>query len=79
VGLVAGAPCSEPRYRCPIVIVQADDFNQSGIRTVLAVALTTNLRLAEAPGNFLLPRQETVWGASLPPCSVGWRRAFVWS
>lgn len=46
-------------HRRPLVIVQADVFNQSGIRTALAVALTTNLHLAEAPGNVRLPRRET--------------------
>ncbi|MBW8876670.1 MAG: type II toxin-antitoxin system PemK/MazF family toxin [Acidobacteria bacterium] len=45
---------SEPGYRRPIVIVQSDDFNRSEIRTVLAVILTTNLRLSEVPGNVLL-------------------------
>lgn len=50
---------SEPGYRRPLVIVQADSFNQSRIQTVLGVALTTNLRLAEAPGNFLLTSRQT--------------------
>ena len=42
---------SEPGYRRPVLVVQVDEFNRSGIRTVIAVALTTNMRLAEAPGN----------------------------
>lgn len=50
---------SEPGYRRPLIIVQADSFNQSRIQTVLGVALTTNLRLAEAPGNFLLTSRQT--------------------
>lgn len=50
---------SEPGYRRPVVIVQADSFNQSGIRTVIGVALTTNLRLADAPGNVLLASRRT--------------------
>jgi mRNA interferase MazF len=50
---------SEPGYRRPIVIVQSDDFNRSEIRTVLAVILTTNLRLAEVPGNVLLTSRQT--------------------
>lgn len=50
---------SEPGYRRPLVIVQADSFNRSGIRTVLGVALTTNLRLADAPGNVLLTSDQT--------------------
>ncbi len=42
---------SMPGYRRPVVIVQANDFNQSSIRTVLAAIVTSNLRLAHAPGN----------------------------
>ena len=45
---------SEPGYRRPVVIIQADEFNVSRIDTVVVVAITTNLRLAEAPGNVLL-------------------------
>ena len=50
---------SEPGYRRPLLIVQADSFNQSRIQTVLGVSLTTNLRLAEAPGNLLLTSRQT--------------------
>lgn len=35
--------------------MQADAFNRSRIRTLLAVILTSNLRLLDAPGNVLLP------------------------
>lgn len=41
--------------RRPVVVLQADEFNASRINTVLAVALTSNLRLAAAPGNVLIP------------------------
>ncbi|MBD0319820.1 MAG: type II toxin-antitoxin system PemK/MazF family toxin, partial [Gemmatimonadetes bacterium] len=34
---------SEPGYRRPLLIVQADAFNRSRIDTVLAVVLTGNL------------------------------------
>jgi mRNA interferase MazF len=57
---------SEPGYRRPIVIVQSDAFNRSRLRTVIAVALMTNLRLVEAPGNVLLPAKAT----GLPKDSV---------
>ena len=50
---------SEPGYRCPVIIVQADDFNRSSIRTVIAAAFTSNLRLADAPGNVLLKKRES--------------------
>ncbi len=50
---------SEPGYRRPVVVVQADSFNQSRLRTVVTVALMSNLRLAEAPGNVLLSSRQT--------------------
>ena len=39
----------------PVVVVQNDAFNRSQISTVICVAVTTNMRVAEAPGNVLLP------------------------
>ena len=42
---------SEPGHRRPVLIVQSDDFNRSGISTAVAVGLTTNMSLAQAPGN----------------------------
>ena len=57
---------SEPGYRRPVLIVQSDAFNRSRLRTVIAVALMTNVRLVEAPGNVLLPAKAT----GLPKDSV---------
>ena len=57
---------SEPGYKRPLLIVQSDDFNRSQIRTVIAVVITSNLRLAAAPGNVLLPRKSS----GLPKISV---------
>ncbi len=57
---------SEPGYRRPVLIIQSDDFNRSRIQTVVAVVLTTNLRLAAAPGNVLVTADDT----SLPKDSV---------
>lgn len=57
---------SEPGYRRPVLIVQSDDFNRSRIRTVIAVVLTTNPRLAEAPGNVPVTKEDT----ALPRDSV---------
>jgi mRNA interferase MazF len=57
---------SEPGYSRPVLVVQADDFNRSRINTVIAVVITSNIRLAEAPGNVLLPRKAT----GLPKQSV---------
>lgn len=45
---------SEPGYRRPVVVIQADSFNRSRIQTVIVAVITTNLELAEAPGNVLL-------------------------
>ena len=50
---------SEPGYRRPVLIIQSDDFNRSRIQTVLALAITSNLKLAEAPGNVPLARRGT--------------------
>ena len=50
---------SEPGFRRPVLIVQSDAFNRSRLRTVLAVVLTSNTRLLDAPGNVLLPAAET--------------------
>lgn len=46
---------SEPGFRRPLLIIQADAFNRSRIQTVIAAVLTTNLRLVDAPGNVLVP------------------------
>ncbi len=50
---------SEPGFRRPIIVVQADEFNASRIRTVLVVVITSNLRLANAPGNVRLAKVKT--------------------
>ena len=47
---------SEPGYRRPAVILQSNTFNQTRIRTVICVVLTSNLDLLEAPGNILIER-----------------------
>jgi len=46
---------SEPGFRRPVLIVQSDAFNRSRLRTVVAVVLTSNVRLVDAPGNVLIP------------------------
>jgi len=45
---------SEPGYRRPVLVVQADSFNLSRIQTAIVAVITTNMDLAEAPGNVLL-------------------------
>ncbi len=57
---------SEPGYRRPLIVMQIDEFNRSRINTVVVVVLTTNLLLADAPGNVLLKAVQT----GLPKDSV---------
>lgn len=50
---------SEPGCRRPVVIVQSNAFNNSNISTVLVAAISSNIRLSEAPGNAYLKRRES--------------------
>lgn len=50
---------SEPGFRRPVLVIQADSFNRSRLPTVLVVVLSSNLRLLDAPGNLLLPLKTT--------------------
>jgi mRNA interferase MazF len=43
----------------PVVVVQGDSFNASRIATAVVVPLTSNQRLAAAPGNVSLPKAAT--------------------
>lgn len=42
---------SEPGYRRPVLVVSADSFNLSDLNTVIGVAISSNVDLAESPGN----------------------------
>jgi mRNA interferase MazF len=57
---------SGPGLRRPVAIVQGDSFNASRIATTVVVPLTSNLRLAAAPGNVTLSAART----GLPKDSV---------
>ncbi len=57
---------SAPGFRRPVLIVQGDSFNASRIATAVVVPLTSNQRLAAAPGNVSLPAATT----GLPKDSV---------
>jgi mRNA interferase MazF len=50
---------SGPGYRRPVVVVQSNPFNQSRISTVTVAGITSNLALAEAPGNVRVGRAES--------------------
>lgn len=57
---------SEPGYRRPVLVVSSDAFNRSRINTIVVVTISSNLELAQAPGNVLLSSDET----GLPKDSV---------
>jgi len=63
---LGSAKGSEPAYPRPVLVVQGDSFNRSRIRTVVCVALTSNIRLKAAPGNVFLGTRST----GLPKDSV---------
>ncbi len=50
---------SGPGFRRPLVITQSNDFNRSRINTIIAIVVTSNLKLARAPGNILLSAKST--------------------
>jgi len=50
---------TEPGYKRPLLIVQSDDFNRSRIHTIIAVVITSNFRLSDAPGNVYLPPKSS--------------------
>jgi len=50
---------SGPGKRRPVLVVSADSFNLSRIGTVVAVAISSNLELAAAPGNVAVPSSRS--------------------
>lgn len=48
---------SAPGFRRPVLVVQSNDFNESAIRTSICAAITSNMRLANAPGNVRVTRR----------------------
>jgi mRNA interferase MazF len=46
---------SAPALRRPVLVVSADQYNRSTLRTVVIVVLTSTLRLATLPGNVTVP------------------------
>jgi mRNA interferase MazF len=57
---------SGPGFRRPVLVVQSDAFNNSRIATVVVAVITSNLALAEAPGNVRLAKSDS----GLPKASV---------
>jgi len=47
---------SRPAKRRPVLIIQSDSYNRSGINTVICAVITSNTELASLPGNLLLEK-----------------------
>lgn len=50
---------SGPGQRRPVLVVQSNAFNQSRIGTVVVAVVTSNLSLADAPGNVQIGQAES--------------------
>ena len=46
-------------FRRPVVVLQSNPFNQSRIATVIVAIVTSNLALADAPGNVRVGKAES--------------------
>lgn len=57
---------SGPGLKRPVFIIQSNEFNQSLINTIIVAVITSNVRLANAPGNVLL----SIKNSKLPKESV---------
>jgi mRNA interferase MazF len=55
---------SGPGFRRPVLVIQSNPFNESRIATAIVAVITSNLGLADAPGNVRLGRTES--GLSRP-------------
>jgi len=56
----------EPKGRRPALVIQADSFNNSKINTVIVLAITSNLKYENLPGNVRLVKRE----GGMPRASV---------
>jgi mRNA interferase MazF len=50
---------SGPGKRRPVVVVQADSYNDSRVSTVIVVVVTSNLALAMAPANVRVSKSDS--------------------
>jgi mRNA interferase MazF len=50
---------SEPGFQRPVLIVQSNEFNESAIGTAICAVITSNTRLADAPGNVRVTRRAS--------------------
>ena len=49
---------SEPTGRRPGLVIQCDALNESKLNTVVVLAITSNLKFSELPGNVVLAKGE---------------------
>lgn len=56
LGMPEGA---SPGYRRPVLVLQSNDFNRSRIATVIVAVITSNMHLAQAPGNVTLSKKAS--------------------
>lgn len=57
---------SRPAKRRPVVVIQSDSYNRTGLGTVIIAVITSTTRLASRPGNVFLPASAS----GLPQDSV---------
>ena len=55
---------SGPGFRRPVLVIQSDPFNDSRISTAIVAVITSNLALADAPGNVRAAKADS--GLSKP-------------
>ena len=54
-----GPAGSGPGFRRPVVVVQSNPFNQSRLATAVVAIVTSNLAIADAPGNVRVGKSES--------------------
>jgi len=50
---------SGPGFRRPVLLVQANPFNDSRLATAIVAVITSNLALADAPGNVRIGKSDS--------------------
>lgn len=50
---------SGPGFRRPVLVVQSNPFNGSRINTVIVAVITSNVALADAPGNVRISKSDS--------------------
>ncbi len=58
-GAVCWLAAGEEGRRQPVLVVQEDEFNASRLPTVICATISSNLKLAHAPGNVFVSRKAT--------------------